>query len=297
MSTATVAGGGEAMPLPGAPGPPQRSDGAGVPDRPGRAPLVQSADHALRLLRAVGQRGSIRVAEAAQLLEVVPSTAHRLLATLGHQGFVVQERRGGTYLPGPAIAELALRGRPEIDLPRVAGPALEWLRDETQETASLVVLEQTLVRFVASIDGPRSLRVSARTGAVLPAHCVSGGKVLLAALGDHDLAERYPDEHFEGRSPRSITSRRRLEAELEEVRRRGFGTNFDEGDTGIGGVAVVVRGLGAEEPVAALCLAAPIARLRSKKAAAALVPLLEAARDQLEAVLNGTVGAGSAGSG
>lgn len=248
--------------------------------------LVQSADHALRLLRAVSRRGSLRVAEAAQLLEVVPSTAHRLLATLGHQGFVVQERRGGAYTPGPAIAELAGAIRGSVDLRARAQPALEWLRDQTRETASLLVLEGAAVRFLASIDGSRSVRVSARTGVVLPAHCTSGGKVLLAGLSPVERARRYPSPVLEGRSPRSITQRDRLEIELAEVAKRGFATNFDEGDAGIGAVSVAVRSPEGTDLLAAVCLAAPISRLHTRKSAAALVPALKSARDQLEQALS-----------
>lgn len=247
--------------------------------------LVQSADHALTLLRAVARRGSLRVAEAAQLLEVVPSTAHRLLTTLGHQGFVVQERRGGAYLPGPTIAELTGTTSVEADLRDLARPTLEWLRDQTRETASILVREGPNVRFLDSVDGSRSVRVSARTGVMLAAHCTSGGKVLLAALSREELCQCFPELQLPGHSPRSITSRDRLEAELAEVRRRGYATNFDEGDADIGAAAVAVRAPRSDGVVAALCLAAPLARLHTKRAAAALLPVLRSGRDQLELAL------------
>ena len=268
-------------------GPPPIAAMPGDRDRPVPAHLVRSADHALSLLRAVALRGSLRVAEAAQLLDVVPSTAHRLLTTLGHQGFVVQERRGGAYTPGPTIAELAGAARAGIDLRGAARPALEWMREQTGETASLMVLQGSEVRFIDSIDGSRSVRVSARTGVVLPAHCTSGGKALLAELTPDELGTLYPDGRLPARSVRSITTRERLDAELEEVRRRGYATNFDEGDAGIGAVSVVVRPPGGGAPVAALCLAAPITRMRTRKLAAGLVPALSSGRDQLEAALSG----------
>jgi DNA-binding IclR family transcriptional regulator len=259
--------------------------GDGTSVRPGApAHLVQSADHALTLLRAVARRGSLRVAEAAILLEVVPSTAHRLLSTLAHQGFVLQERRGGAYLPGPTITELVGSSN-GIDLRAAARPMLDWLRDQTRETASIMILEGNEVRFLDSIDGSRSVRVSARTGVVLPAHCTSGGKVLLAALDQDELRRRYPDERLVARSPRSITTWGRLDAELAEVRRRGYATNFEEGDADIGAVSVAVRPPRGEGAVAALCVAAPLARLRTKRAAGALLPVLRSGRDQLELAL------------
>lgn len=271
--------------------PPSTDVARGEPDasklpRP-PAHLVQSADHALRLLRAVVGKGSLRVADAAQILEVVPSTAHRLLATLGHQGFVVQERRGGAYTPGPAVAELAGASRGGIDLRTAARPILEWLREQTKETVSLLVLEQAEIRFLDSIDGTRSVRVSSRLGLSLPAHCTSGGKALLAVLSRDDLVGRYPLDALTTRSGRSISTRERLEVELEDIRRRGYATNFDEGDAGIGGVSVTVRTPDGDGAVAAISLAAPIGRLRTRKAAAALAPMLQYAAGQLEGALTG----------
>jgi DNA-binding IclR family transcriptional regulator len=259
-------------------------DAAGSPATATPPYLVQSADHALRLLRAVVDRKALRVSDAAQLLGVVPSTAHRLLATLSHQGFVIQQRKGGAYIPGPTVTELALASAQALDLHSVAGPVLERLRDATQETVSLLVLEGAKVRFIDSIDGPRTVRVASRLGVTLPAHCTSGGKALLALLTRDELLGTYPKEDLPTWSPRSLSSRDRLEVELADVRRRGYATNFDEGDTGIGGVGRAVRDA-AGGPLVAVTVAAPIARLNTRKAAAALCEPLRAASEEMEAAL------------
>ncbi len=253
---------------------------------PERVPayVVQSADNALALLRALVERGSLRVTEAAELLGVVPSTAHRLLGTLCYRGFAVHERQGGAYRPGPSVLAIASAGNEPAGLRTRCRPVLERLRERTRETVSLLVLEGAEVHFVDSIDGPQSLRVASRLGVSLPAHCTSGGKAMLALLRRDELLARYPSNRLVGRSARSIRSRKQLEIELAEIRVRGYATNFEEGDTGIGGVGVAVAGIGGL-PLAALALAAPISRLGTPEAADHIVAPVRAAADELRTAL------------
>jgi IclR family transcriptional regulator, acetate operon repressor len=246
--------------------------------------VIQSADHVLSILRVLVERGSLRVTDAADLLGVVPSTAHRLLATLCHQGFAVQEHRGGSYLPGPAVSALTVVRGDTVDLRSLARTVLERLREETQETVSLVVLDGAAVHFVDSIDGPQSVRVSSRLGLSRPAHCTSGGKALLALLPHEELVVRYPTSRLTRRSPNSIGSRKALEAELAVVRSRGYGSNLDEGDAGIAGVGVAIPDRDGQ-PLAAITVAAPTGRLSAPGALAKLALPAMAAADELGKVL------------
>src|SRR3954471_24986600 len=153
---------------------------------------LTSVDNALQLLQLVGERQALRVAEAADLLGVARSTAHRLLTALRRRGFVTQDRPNGAYRPGPALYEIGLAAVSRIDIRRVARPVLEQLREETQETVSLALLEGTTVRFLDCAESPRSVRVGNRTGVVRQAHASAVGKAILAGLSDAELDRRYP---------------------------------------------------------------------------------------------------------
>src|ERR1700710_965863 len=114
-------------PQPGAP------DGK-VPPEPGGG--LTSVDNALLLLQLIGERQALRVAEAADLLGVARSTAHRLLSALRRRGVVMEDRPNGAYRPGPALNEIGLAAISRIDIRRVARPVLEELSELTLETAS-----------------------------------------------------------------------------------------------------------------------------------------------------------------
>lgn len=249
------------------------------PSEPGIGSPTTSADNVLLLLQLIGERQALRVAEAAELLGVARSTAHRLLTTLRRRGFVSQDRPNGAYRPGPALYEVGLAAVSRIDIRRVARPVLEHIQHETQETASLAVLEGATIRFVDCVESPRSVRVGNRTGVVRPAHASAVGKAILAGLPDEEIDRRYPgDELPAATTPAAMTSAADLRAELAEIRARGFALNWEESSDGVCAVAVALRDtLG--HPLAGLGVAAPISRTGTREAIADFAPVVLRAAD------------------
>src|SRR5436305_15111164 len=84
---------------------------------------LTSVDNALWLLQLIGERQALRVAEAADLLGVARSTAHRLLTALRRRDFVMQDRPNGAYRPGPAPNATGLAAISRTDIPPTARPA------------------------------------------------------------------------------------------------------------------------------------------------------------------------------
>ncbi len=226
---------------------------------PAPAYLVDAADKALQLLLLLQARDSLGVSEAAAILDVARSTAHRLLATLRHRGFAVQsaDRR---YRAGPALRRTTAHPRSTATLVELAGPLVARLRDEVNETVHLVVLDGTDAVFLLSEEGRQPLRIASRAGSRLPARHASGGKVLLAALDPAELARRYTEA---GLDPGELAE---LEASLSRVRQTGVGVNRGETEAGIGAVALPVRGDDGA-PIAALAVSVPLMRLSRPRVA------------------------------
>ncbi|MGY1638858.1 IclR family transcriptional regulator [Geodermatophilus sp. SYSU D00742] len=236
------------------------------------APTTTSVDNALWLLQLVGESQALRVAEAAELLGVARSTAHRLLTALRRRGFVMQDRPNGAYRPGPALYEIGLAAVNRIDIRRVARPVLEQLREETQETVSLALLEGTTVRFLDCAESPRSVRVGNRTGVVRPAHASAVGKAVLAGLSDAELDRRYPDGTLPpATTTAALTDLAGLRAELATIRAQGYALNWEESADGVCAVAVALKDT-VGQPLAGLGVAAPSSRMRDVDAIRALAP-------------------------
>jgi IclR family acetate operon transcriptional repressor len=219
-----------------------------VKNRPSYA--IASVDSALLLATLLRHEGAMRVTDAAERLGVSVSTAHRLLGMLVYRDFAVQlpDRR---YDAGPVWGSGTGQQEPVARLREVALPHLRRLVERLEETANVMVLAGTDVRFVATVECDQVLRVGDRTGRTLPAHLSSGGKAVLATLD----ADRLPSFLV----PLGEVASARLERELSTVRRRGFAVNDQETEAGLIAVGVAVPPAGGFSG-AALSVSAPRVR-------------------------------------
>jgi DNA-binding IclR family transcriptional regulator len=191
---------------------------------------VTSVDHALHLAVILQVEGPLTVSEAARRLGVARSTAHRLLSTLVYRDFAVQNA-DRSYRVGPVL-EIAAQTRFDAAAIRAAslGP-LRALVDTLDETANVTVRTGRTVRFIASVECSQALRVGNREGMVFPAHQVTGGLVMLAALTDEELAALYASAPTGGAGDRPDLAR--LRTELRAVRRSGVALNLERSERGV----------------------------------------------------------------
>ena len=220
---------------------------------------LASVDNALRLIHALDERGELRVYEAAELLGVARSTAHRLLSTLCFRGFATQRGDSPVYRPGPALLDAGLRALARLDLRQIARPQLRALAEETGETVHLVVLEGNGARFVDGVESTQPLRVGLRVGMVLPAHATAAGKSILAALPPERVTDLYP-RGVQTLTDRTMASLADIQRHLATVAQAGHATNHGESADDVAAVGVVIRDQ-ARHPVGAIALAAPAERL------------------------------------
>jgi DNA-binding IclR family transcriptional regulator len=202
----------------------------------GRAPAypLKSVDHALQVLATLQTGAVMTVSDVAQLLGISRSGAHRVLSALVHRDYAEQgatrEYRAGHRLP------VKRRGRDPLSrLQSLAVPAMKDLAEQTNETVFLQVLRGRDVHFVATVESRQAVRVGDRTGLVLPAHMVSGGRAMLATMSDEDVIALYSGS-------RLVADPRSLRQTLEDVRGKGFGTNVTETRSGFVALGVAVGG-------------------------------------------------------
>jgi IclR family transcriptional regulator, acetate operon repressor len=199
---------------------------------------IESVDNALRILLLLGERRSIRITDVSEYLGVASSTAHRLMAMLLYRGFVRQGEGTRAYEPGPALTSIAFSVLRQVDVRARLHPYLERLSTSLGETVHLSRLDGAGVSFVDAVESSRAVRVGARLGRTMPAHCTSSGKALLSMLDDDAIRGLYPREQLSGLTPSSITKRSVLLRQIGEVRRDGFATSEEESEEGVSSVSV-----------------------------------------------------------
>jgi IclR family transcriptional regulator, acetate operon repressor len=228
------------------------------------ATVVGSVDRALQLLIMLREGGPVSVKAASERLDVAPSTAYRLFATLTTRGFAVQDddRR---YRAGP---ELIARVVDQVSLDmlrRVTRPLLQELHEEIGDTVQLMLLVGSNIRFIDGIESNSALRVAARIGDQMPAYCSAGGKAMLAGLPWSEVERRHPGGLTRWPSAK-ITSMATLQDELTRTRTARYGLNSDETELGVTGVGVTIHDR-AGSPVAAFTAAIPSARFQRRNLA------------------------------
>ena len=201
--------------------------------------LVQSVDRAITILELLAKGGESSVTEIAGGLGVHKSTAFRLLATLESHRLVEQVNDRGRYRRGVGNLRLAGATTARLDVVSEARPITRELASETGETVNITVRSEESALYLDQVAGNSALQSHNWVGQRIPLHATSIGKILLSELPDDELAEALPD--LTKFTSRTITSRPKFLAELEEVRRLGYALAVDELEEGLTAVAAPIR--------------------------------------------------------
>lgn len=247
---------------------------------------LDSVDHALRLLLLLRTRGELRVTEAAEILGVAKSTAHRLLSMLTYRDFATQDARR-VYHPGSELTALRPASR-SMNLCQDVEPYLRSVTRQSGETSHLMALEGNSSRFLAAVEGDRAAAVGCRIGLLLPAHTTSGGKALLAEIPTIALRALYP-RGLPITHTAAITDFVTLRHELAMVRRRGYATNVDESGRGVSAVARSIHDCNGRA-VGAIAIATPSTR-GGRQRLSELAGLLADAVEEIEQTVREPVSA------
>lgn len=198
-----------------------------MPTRP--ADGTASLEKALDVLDAVGGAGGgLSQAELQASLKLPRTTLYRLLGTLVSRGLLRRDPLRRVYCLGQRCFEYARNSYALPDLVAASGAELRALRDISGETCYLAALDGLEVVSLERCDGAHSQRSHTEPGQRKPLHSTSQGKAILAALAAERRDAIVKDIELSVQTPRTITDRRRLQAELKLTATRGWSIDDEE---------------------------------------------------------------------
>lgn len=190
------------------------------------------------LLAFSGRTTPMATGEVAARTGLSRPAARRLLITLTKAGYVRED--GGRYALTARVLQLGAAYLSSQSLPGVAGPHMERLAADIQESCSLATLDDLDAVVVARVLMRRILTINLEVGTRLPAHASSLGRVLLAGLPADRLDTLLQRAELRPVTPSTLTDPGRLRAELARVRSQGWCQVDEEVERGVRSVAAPV---------------------------------------------------------
>lgn len=221
-------------------------------------PGTQAITRAFNVLECFLDRRDLGLTELSELVDLSPSTVHRIVKALVVRGYLEQDRGTERYSLGHSTFILGQAGRRRFSLDQ-ALPVLERFGQETGESINMGLLDGESVVVTLRVVSPQPLRFEQPVGSRIPVHCSSMGKSLLAfgaPNGPDDLGQLAFDQVTEN----SIASLDQLMAELDKVRKRGFSTDDEESILGVSCIGAPILDASGKA-AAAIAVQAPTARI------------------------------------
>lgn len=224
--------------------------------------LTGSTLKALDVLEHIASCGDAAgVTEISKRLGLDKSTTYRILNTLEHRGYAVQDTLTRKYRLGVKIMELSRLASTQSMLKNVAGPTLDRLARECHETLHLGIMDRGEVFHLDSREPSQLTRMVSHIGLRNPVHCTALGKVMLAFLPEEEIEQIIGKENGLRRYTKyTIHTRTELKKELQNIKKSGYAVDNEELHEGTRCLAAPLRDHEGKV-IAAISLSGPAIRL------------------------------------
>jgi IclR family acetate operon transcriptional repressor len=225
--------------------------------------VVRSVVRGLDVLIALADLGRASSnAELAELVGLHPTTTLRMLESLAARQLVRPLPDGG-YDLGPRALDIGNAFVRRLSIARHANAIAQALSDQAGETASVGVLDEGRVLYVAIAHGQAELGIQSVPFGRHPLYCTALGKALIAHLPWPDAERLVGLLPMERLTAGTITSLEALRRALELTRRRGWAIDDGERTAGVTCIAAPIRDFSGRV-VAALSISGPDFRIAER---------------------------------
>jgi len=221
----------------------------------------RSADRLLAILEMLAEDDKgMTLAVLSRRMETPKSSVLNLMRALTQSGYA--EYSNGVYRLAGRSFSLASAIVARRRFPEAALPTLHRLAERTQETAMICELAPGGEEFsyIAKAESNQALRFAATVGDRRPLYATAGGLILLAYLPKRFVDDYLSRTEFRKLTEHTVTDRASIEAQLQEVRERGYVLTIGASTVGLAGIAAPIFGSGGL--VGGVVLGVPVERFK-----------------------------------
>lgn len=189
--------------------------------------MLQSAARVIRVIEILTESESMKLDDVALELGIHKSNALRLLATLRTFDWVTVEEPSGRYRLGHGLIRIGDVASAGFRMDEAIALA-ERLRDLTGETVHISIPAGDAMLIVGTIESQNALRVIVTLGTEDPLHATAVGKAYLACQSPDRLSEILDRIKLTRFTTATITSKKDLRAQLDQIRQDGYAVNLAE---------------------------------------------------------------------
>jgi DNA-binding IclR family transcriptional regulator len=205
---------------------------------------IQSIEVGFRLLNVLASTNRpMMLRDIAKGAGMPAAKAHRYMVSFLRIGIVEQESSSGRYDLGAYALDLGLSGLGRLDPVRLAGPFLDSLCEEIQETVALAVWGTHGATIVRIVDAGAPITITLRPGTVLSLHNSATGRAFSAFFRSPFLKKKLDEELQEAAQASKVavtTLRRQLEKNLADCQAHGIARATGSLTPGINGFSAPV---------------------------------------------------------
>ncbi len=193
---------------------------------------VNAAVRAFVVLERLSRQRAIGLEDLSRDVKMAKATVYRFLLTLQELGYA-RRADGDRWALSLRMFNVGSRALDHLDLHSVARPVAEELAEDLGETVHMGVLEGDSAVYVLKIESRYTIRMFSRVGRRIPLYCTAIGKALLAFAPEEEREAALKGVRLLAFTPRTLTTRAALAAELKRIRQCGFALDAEEHEEGI----------------------------------------------------------------
>lgn len=237
---------------------------------------INAVTRTIRVLEVLAHHKAINLERLAKETDLPKATLLRFLGTLGSLGYVYRDPYD-QYSLTLKMFSVGSHSLEHIDLVRIAHPVAEALAEDLGETVHMGILEESAAVYILKIESKYTIRMHSRVGKSIPLYCTAIGKTLLSGLDSAGLKDMLSRMKLVPFTPHTIRTVSALQAELEDIRTKGWAMDREEHEEGISCICAPVRDY-TGAIVAALSASWPLFRFDKDKEAECAQRIMAAAR-------------------